>query len=148
MHRVAPVIQAAIDVPLLHIVDVLGAAAKERGAATLGIIGTLPVMESTFYSDRLDASGIRSVVPPAADRRNIDRIIFDELTRSIFTAQSRRAYVQTIGALRAAGADAVALGCTEIGLLVTQSDVPDIPLLDTTALHVEAIVQTALSSSG
>lgn len=148
MHRVAPVIQAAIDVPLLHIVDVLGAAAKERGAATLGIIGTLPVMESTFYSDRLDAFGIRSVVPPAADRRTIDRIIFDELTRSIFAAQSRRAYVQTIGALRAAGADAVALGCTEIGLLVTQSDVPDIPLLDTTALHVEAIVQTALSSSG
>jgi aspartate racemase len=147
MHRVAPAIEAAVSVPFLHIVDAVADGARAVGARTLGLLGTLPTMEAEFYGERLARHGIGRVVPGAADRHLVDRIIFDELTRHDFRPESRREYVRVIRELAAAGADAVVLGCTEIGLLVTQDDVPEVPLLDSTVLHVERAVALAVSES-
>lgn len=144
MHRVAPAVEAAISVPFLHMVDVLGAAARERGLRTLGVLGTLPVMEGDFYRDRL---GLDMLVPAAADRALVDHIIFDELTKEIFTDDSRNSYLRIMADLAARGADAIVLGCTEIVQLVRPEDFPDLPLLDTTALHVEAIVDASLTGA-
>ena len=145
MHRVAPAIEAAVSVPFLHIVDAVADGARAVGARTLGVLGTLPTMEAAFYGERLDRHGIRRVVPSEADRHLLDRIIFDELTRHDFRPDSRREYVRVIRSLAAAGADAVVLGCTEIGLLVTQDDVPEVPLLDSTVLHVDRAVALAVA---
>ncbi|MEJ3653184.1 aspartate/glutamate racemase family protein [Actinomycetes bacterium KLBMP 9759] len=144
MHRVAPAIEAATEVPFLHIVDVLADAALRGGARTLGVLGTRPTMEAAFYAERLALHGIAAIVPDADDRDLVDRVIFDELTRHELRDDSKAEYIRVITGLAEAGADAVVLGCTEIGLLVDQSDVPDIPLLDTTELHVERIVRFAL----
>ncbi len=144
MHRVAPTIEAALDVPFLHIVDAVADEANARGLRTLGVLGTLPTMEAGFYRDRYARHGLDVLTPDGEDRRLVDRIIFDELTRNKFTDGSRQKYLRVIRQLEAAGADAVVLGCTEIGLLVEQADLPHLPLLDTTVLHVERAVRLAL----
>lgn len=141
MHRVAPAMEAALDV---HIVDVVADEARDRGLTTLGVLGTLPTMEADFYRERFAGHGLRLVVPGPDDRRLVDRIIFDELTRHVFTEGSKQQYLRVMRGLSAAGADAVVLGCTEIGLLVEQDDLPELPFLDTTVLHVERAVQLAL----
>lgn len=144
MHRVAPAIEAALDVPFVHIVDAVADEARERGLRTLGILGTLPTMEADFYRERYAQHGLVVLIPDAEDRRLVDTIIFDELTRHEFTDSSKQHYLRIMRQLEAAGADAVVLGCTEIGLLVEQADLPHLPFLDTTVLHVERAVQLAL----
>ena len=144
MHRVAPAIEAALDVPFVHIVDAVADEAHARGLRTLGILGTLPTMEAEFYRERYAQHGLAVLAPEADDRRLVDTIIFDELTRHVFTDRSKQEYLRVMRQLQAAGVDAVVLGCTEIGLLVQQSDLPDLPFLDTTVLHVERAVQLAL----
>ncbi|MFC4121431.1 aspartate/glutamate racemase family protein [Nonomuraea zeae] len=147
MHRVAPAIEAAISVPFLHIADVVAKAAHQQGVRTLGLLGTLPVMEADFYRDRLAASGLSVLVPDQVDRHLVDQVIFDELTRYIFTDQSRAQYLRIMEDLAARGADAIILGCTEITQLVSPQDFPVLPLLDSTGLHVEAIVEISLASA-
>lgn len=144
MHRVAPALEAALDIPFVHIVDVVADQARERGLRTLGVLGTLPTMEADFYRERYAQRGLDVLTPDPDDRRLVDTIIFDELTRHAFTETSKQHYLRIMRQLQAAGADAVVLGCTEIGLLVEQADLPDLPFLDTTALHVERAVQLAL----
>ncbi|MCA2230225.1 aspartate/glutamate racemase family protein [Nonomuraea aurantiaca] len=145
MHRVAPAIEAAISVPFLHIADVIAAAAHRQGVRTLGLLGTLPVMEASFYRDRLAAQGLSVLVPDAADRHLVDRTIFDEMTRYIFTDQSRAQYLRIMQELAERGADAIILGCTEITQLVGPEHFSTLPLLDSTGLHVEAIVEMSLT---
>lgn len=147
MHRVAPAIEAAVSIPFLHIADIIAHAAHQTRARTLGLLGTLPVMEADFYRDRLAEHGLSTVVPEQDDRTLVDRIIFDELTRSIFTNDSRAEYLRVMEQLAARGADAIILGCTEITQLIGPQDFPSLPLLDSTALHVEAIVNASLSSA-
>uniref|UniRef100_UPI003F491027 aspartate/glutamate racemase family protein n=1 Tax=Nonomuraea bangladeshensis TaxID=404385 RepID=UPI003F491027 len=147
MHRVAPAIEEAIAVPFLHIADVVAAAAHRQGARTLGLLGTLPVMEADFYRERLAARNLSVLVPDEADRHLVDRVIFDEMTRDIFTDQSRTQYLRIMEDLAARGADAVVLGCTEITQLVGPQHFSALPLLDSTALHVEAIVEMSLTST-
>lgn len=144
MHRVAPAIEAALEVPFVHIVDAVADEARERGLRTLGILGTLPTMEADFYRERYAQHGLLVLTPDAEDRQLVDTVIFDELTRHEFTDSSKQHYLRIMRQLEASGADAVVLGCTEIGLLVKQADLPHLPFLDTTVLHVERAVQLAL----
>lgn len=145
MHRVAEQIEAAVDIPFVHIVDVTADAALADGARTLGLLGTAPVMAPGFYRDRFTGHGLDVLVPAAADQALVDAVIFDELTRGVFTESSRREYRRVIVDLVARGAQGVVLGCTEISLLITPADVPGTVLHDTTALHVDRAVQLSLA---
>jgi aspartate racemase len=143
MHRVADDVQAAIDIPLLHIADALADRARAQGWSRLGVLGTSWVMEEDFYVGRLARHGLTIEVPDAADRATADRVIFDELTRGIVRDESRAAYADILGRLRDQGAEAVVLGCTEIELLVRPEDAP-LPLLPSMRTHAEAAVAAAL----
>ncbi len=145
MHRVAGDIEAAVAIPLLHIADATAAAVRASGHATVGLLGTRFTMEEPFYRDRLQQlHGLRVIVPAAAARAAVHRIIYDELCRGIIRNESRALYRQAIGELAAQGAQAIILGCTEIGLLVGADDSP-LPLFDTAALHAQAAVDRALA---
>jgi aspartate racemase len=146
MHKVAPAIEDAVGVPLLHIADPTGAAIQRAGHRTVGLLGTRFTMEEAFYRDRLrDRHGLRVVLPDAADREVVHRVIYEELCLGIVRGESRSAYLAIMGKLAAQGAEAIILGCTEISLLVNQSDC-DIPLFDTTALHASAAAEEALTA--
>jgi aspartate racemase len=143
MHRVADEVQAAIDVPLLRITDAIADRARDAGWSRLGVLGTRWVMEEDFYVGRLARAGLTIEVPTPAERVEVDRIIFDELTLGQVKRSSRATYAGIINRLRDEGADAVALGCTEIELLVRAEDSP-IPVLDSMRTHAEAAVAVAL----
>jgi aspartate racemase len=143
MHKVAPAVEAAVDVPLLHIADAVAEEALAQGVDTLGLLGTDWVMRERFYADRLAGHGIRAVTPDEPDRQIVDRVIFDELTRGIIREESRAEYVRIIEQLSARGAQAVVLACTEIGLLVGSDDSP-IPVIDSAHAHAAAAARLAL----
>jgi aspartate racemase len=143
MHRVADDVQEAIDVPFLHIVDAIADRAQHHGWSRLGVLGTRWVMEEDFYVGRLARRGIEVHVPAEAERAEIDRIIFEELTLGRVEDSSRATYAGAIAGLQDAGAEAVVLGCTEIGLLVGPEDA-SLPLLDSMQVHAEAAVAVAL----
>ena len=144
LHRVAPELQDAIGSPLVHIVDVTAGAALATGAATLGLLGTAPVMEADFYRARFAELGVEVIVPREQDRALVHRVIFEELTRGVIDAGSRREYLRIMRELTDRGVDGIVLGCTEISLLVTAADAPGVRLFDTTALHVERAVRLSL----
>lgn len=148
MHKVAPQIEAAIDIPFLHIADAVGAQAFAEGHTKVGLLGARWVMEETFYRDRLqDRWGIDVVIPDEAGRAMVDRVIFDELTVGRVEDASREAFVTIIEGLAAQGAQAVLLSCTEIELLIKQSDSP-IPVIDSMLAHASAAVAAAVVASG
>ena len=145
MHKVAPAIETATAVPLLHIADAVGARARELGVDRIGLLGARQVMEESFYRDRLrERWGVEVLVPGEEDRTLVDRVIFDELTTSRLEPASRRAYVEVIDRLAERGAQAVVLGCTEIGLLVGPADTA-MPLIDSALMHALAAVDAALA---
>jgi aspartate racemase len=145
MHRVAPSIEAAVRIPLLHIADPTAEAIRRAGHTKVGLLGTRFTMEQDFYRNRLERShGIGVLVPPVDDWDAIHRIIFDELCLGIVRDASRDAYRRVIAELAARGAQAVVLGCTEIAMLVGPADSP-VPLFDTTALHARAAARLALA---
>lgn len=144
MHRVADQVQAAVDIPLLHLADVAGAACARAGVRTVGLLGTAFTMEQDFYRDRLADHGLTVLVPPADDRAQVHRIIYDELCLGVVSEASRQTYRDVIARLVAAGADGVVLGCTEIELLVGPAD-SAVPVFATTRLHVEAAVDFSLA---
>lgn len=144
MHKVAPAIQAAVDIPLLHLADATAAAVRRAGLTTVGLLGTAFTMEQTFYRDRLAGHGLTVLVPDAADRAVVHRIIYDELCRGVVLEPSRAAYRAVIDRFAAAGAQGVILGCTEIELLISDAD-SRVPVFPTTRLHVEAAVEAALA---
>jgi aspartate racemase len=144
MHKVAPALEQAVDVPLLHLVDVTAAAVRAAGMERVGLLGTRFTMEEAFYRDRMTANGLATIVPDAADRAVVDRVIYDELVRGIVSDASRDRYRAVIRRLADAGAEGVILGCTEIELLVGQEDSP-LPVFPSTELHARAAVDFALS---
>lgn len=144
MHRVAPRIEAAVSIPFLHIADATAAAALEAGTLTVGLLGTAFTMEQDFLTSRLAAQGLTVLVPDADERKDVHRIIYEELCVGVISDASRQVYQRVIKALAARGAQAVILGCTEICLLI-QPEHCDLPLLDTTALHAQAAVAFALA---
>ncbi|WP_323925008.1 aspartate/glutamate racemase family protein [Aeromonas veronii] len=146
MHKVAPEIEAAIDIPLLHIADATAAKLRADGITRVGLLGTRFTMEQDFYKGRLqERFGLAVLVPDEAGRERVHRIIYDELCLGEIRESSRAEYLAIIAGLAAAGAEAVILGCTEIALLVGDARAA-VPLYDTTAIHAEAAVALALAS--
>ena len=143
MHLVAPRIEAAVTIPFLHIADAAGLAAIEAGTLTVGLLGTAFTMEQDFLKSRLAAHGLTVLVPDADERKAVHRIIYDELCVGVISDASRKVYQQVIESLAARGAQAIILGCTEIGLLI-KPEHSNLPLLDTTELHAQAAVAFAL----
>lgn len=145
MHKCAPTIERALDIPLLHIADAVGQAATERQIKTVGLLGTSFTMEQDFYTSRLEMQlGIETLIPNTEDRHVVNQIIFDELCLGQFTASSKLKYLAIIDELAAQGAEAVILGCTEIGLLIQPQDTP-VTLFDATHEHIKLAVKHALS---
>ena len=145
MHKLAPDIEQALDIPLLHIADAVGRAAVALDIKTVGLLGTVFTMEQDFYSSKLKSKqGIETLIPNDEDRVVVNQIIFDELCQGQFTTSSKQQYLRVIDDLAAQGAQAVILGCTEIGLLVQQQDT-SVTLLDATHEHIKLAVKHALS---
>ncbi|NHX01577.1 aspartate/glutamate racemase family protein [Pseudomonas koreensis] len=143
MHKVAAQIQAAISIPFLHIAEPAAQAALGIDARTVGLLGTAFTMEQDFLKQRLIAQGLTVLVPDDVERKDVHRIIYDELCVGVISAESRKIYQRVIETLTARGAQAIILGCTEIGLLV-KPEHSALPLLDTTELHAQAAVAFAL----
>jgi aspartate racemase len=144
MHKVAPQIEAALHIPLLHIADATAAVIKEQGLHTIGLLGTRFTMEQDFYAGRLQQQhGLQVLIPEKPERELVHQVIYEELVLGQVKETSRQAYIQIMQALHARGAQGIIEGCTEIGLLVQQKHTP-IPLFDTTVLHVQQAVKLAL----
>ncbi|MBL8397937.1 MAG: aspartate/glutamate racemase family protein [Candidatus Accumulibacter sp.] len=147
MHKVAPAIEAATPLPLLHIADPTATAIRRAGLTTVGLLGTRFTLEEEFYRQRLsDQHGLRVLLPGPAERERMHRVIYDELCQGQFTEASRAEFRQMIARLVSAGAEGIILGCTEITLLVDESDAA-VPLFDTTSLHAIAAVDRAIGVS-
>jgi len=147
MHKVAAQVEAALTVPLLHIVDVTAAAARPAGMTRLGLLATRFTMEQPFYRDRMAAHGIDLIVPDEPARNLVHQIIYEELCRGIVSDASRTRVLAVIADLVAGdtdrGVDGVILGCTELEHLIQQQHCP-VPVLATTQLHAAAAVDAAL----
>jgi len=147
MHKVAAEIEQAISIPLLHIADATAECLVKQGIGKVGLLGTRFTMEQDFYKGRLtERFGIEVIVPSAPQRDLVHRVIYEELCQGRICENSRAQYIEIINTLHQAGAQAVILGCTEIGLLVGQKDV-EVPLYDTTKIHATAAVVQAISSN-
>lgn len=144
MHKVADRVQAAIGIPLLHLADATARATERAGLGTVGLLGTAFTMEQEFYRGRLATHGLTVLVPDAAQREVVHRVIYDELCQGEIREESRTAYRGIMADLVARGAQGIILGCTEIELLVGADDAT-VPLLATTQLHVEAALEFALA---
>jgi len=144
MHKLVPQIQAHIQIPIYHIADAAASKIKELGLKKVGLLGTMFTMEEDFYKKRLqDKHQIDVIIPSQEERKEVDRIIFDELVLGKITDPAREIYKQIIVNLQKNGAEGVILGCTEIPLLIKSDDSP-IPVFNTTQLHAEFAIEKAL----
>ncbi|MFC4679170.1 aspartate/glutamate racemase family protein [Desulfovibrio legallii] len=146
MHKVFDQVRAAVSLPLIHIADATAEAVLARGLRRVGLLGTAYTMEQTFYKEKIMAAGIEVIVPPQKQRREINRIIFEELCHGVIAARSREFYLRAVEDLAVRGCAGIIMGCTEIGLLLRQSDTP-IPLFDTTEIHALSAVAFALTAA-
>lgn len=145
MHRVVEPIMAGRSTPFIHIADPTAAAIRNAGLRTVGLLGTMPIMQSEELQRRYrDRFGIEIISPSEPDKAVIDRIIFDELVRRDLREKSKQEYLRVVESLSAKGAQGIILGCTEIFLLIGQNDLPGLPVFDTTELHVAATAAFAL----
>lgn len=144
MHKVAPQIERAIKIPVLHIADATAEVLVHKGIKTVGLLGTAFTMEQDFYKGRLSEKyGVNVLVPNKEDRQIVHKIIYQELCIGKIDADSKSEYLRIIDLLASQGAEAVILGCTEIGMLVSQGDTK-VTLLDTTTIHAEKAVEFAI----
>lgn len=143
MHKVADEVQAGLDIPLLHIAEATAEALNQRGVSRAGLLGTRFTMEERFYRDKLEQAGLAVEIPDREARSVVDRVIFEELCQGQIHEHSRARFVAIANDLAERGAEALVLGCTEIGLLLRAHDVP-LPLVDTTVVHVDAAIDFAL----
>ena len=146
MHRVAETVAQSVDIPLLHIADGTAAVLKSEQISRIGLLGTSFTMEQAFYKDRLTRQhGIEVVVPDSVDREVVHHIIYQELCLGEVKPASRDRYLHIVDKLVRQGAEGVILGCTEIGMLIEQSDTP-VRLFDTTAIHANEAVKFAFDA--
>ena len=144
MHKVAPEIEKSIKIPLIHIADATAEVLVHEGIKTVGLLGTAFTMEQDFYKGRLSENyGLNVLVPGNDDRQVVHNIIYQELCLGKIESNSKTEYLRIIDSLANQGAEAVILGCTEIGMLVNQGDTK-VRLLDTTAIHAEKAVEYAI----
>ena len=145
MHLMAPEVQAAVGIPVLHVADATAGALKARGAKRPLLLATRFTMEQDFYRDRLEARGVGAVIPPAEDRDRLHSIIYDELIQGRFEPASKTAVMAIAAkAIAGSGVDSVILACTEFDLLVGQKDFT-VPVFDTTEIHARAAMDFALA---
>jgi aspartate racemase len=145
MHRMAAEVEAAGDLPLIHIADATAAAIKVSSSRRPLLLATRYTVEQPFYKGRLrERHGIEAMVPEEADRETVHRIIYEELCRGILRPDSKSAFLDIVGRCQARGADGVIFGCTEIGMILDERDF-DIPVFDTTLLHAEAAIAFAVA---
>ncbi len=143
MHKVASDIEAAIHIPLLHIADATADVLIRDGVKTVGLLGTAFTMEQAFYKGRLaEQYGLEVLIPGDKDRATVHDVIYNELCMGRTTAAAKTDYLRIIEGLANRGAQAIILGCTEIGMLVRQADT-DVTLYDTTLIHAEKAVAFA-----
>ena len=144
MHISADMVQAAVPLPLLHIADATAERVQASGIRRIGLLGTRFTMEKDFYKGRLtDKFGLEVSIPDAPQREIIHRIIYEELVLGIIRPESRQQSLEIMADMVAKGAEGIILGCTEIGLLVSQAE-SAVPLFDTTRIHAEAAVEWAI----
>ena len=144
MHKVAPAIEGAVQIPLLHIADPTAGAIRHAGLDRVGLLGTRFTKEQDFYRGRLAGQhGIEVMVPDADDRDLVHRVIYEELCLGRIEQASRQAYRDVMRRLVERGVQGIILGCTEISMLVGDEDA-SVPLFDTTAIHAEAAAALAL----
>lgn len=146
MHKVAVEVEQSVGIPLLHIADATAEVLLRDGIRKVGLLGTAFTMEQAFYKDRLSSQyGLEVVVSNEAGRKQVHDIIYNELCLGVINANSRDVYLRILAELVEEGAEAVILGCTEIGMLINQTHT-DTPLYDTTAIHAAKAVDWATSS--
>jgi len=146
MHKVVPQIEEAVQIPLLHIADATAEVLVSKGVERVGLLGTAFTMEQDFYKGRLEQNyGLDVLVPVVKDRKIVHDIIYQELCLGRINDDSKAEYLRIIEGLAREGAEGVILGCTEIGMLVNQSDT-DVKLYDTTAIHAQKAVEYAVNN--
>lgn len=143
-HRVAEQVASSVDIPLVHLADVVADAIDAAGLTSVGFLGTKFSMRDPFFTDRLASHGLEVHVPGAEHHDRLDRMIYDELVHGRLLDSSRREVVALVDELWDAGAAGVVLGCTELELLVKQADA-DVPVFPCTTLHVAAALDRALA---
>lgn len=147
MHKIAPAIEAAVKIPLLHIADPTAAAIRKAGLSRIGLLGTRFTMEQAFYRGRLEERhGIEVLIPEQNDIDVVHRVIYEELCLGRVEDASRKAYQGVMARLVERGAQGIILGCTEISMLVGAQDAT-VPLFDTTAIHAGEAVAQALDDA-
>ena len=146
MHKVAPQVQSMISIPLLHIAEVTAEALEEAGIVCVGLLGTKYTMTQEFYKERLLQRGLQILIPDEEDVDEVNRIIFQELCLGRILPESKERFLRIIEDLSQRGARGIILGCTEIGLLVSQKDTA-VRLFDTTQLHATATALIAIQDS-
>jgi aspartate racemase len=142
-HKVSDQVEAAVDIPLVHLADVVADACVAQGVTTVGFIGTKVAMEDGFFTDRMASHGLKTVVPDVEHHDWLNSAIYEELVHGHVLPRTRRRVVEIIDDLWDAGAGGVLLGCTELELLITQPDV-ELPLFACTTLHIQAALDRAL----
>lgn len=142
MHAVAGQLEESLTVPFVHLGDATAVAIQNQGLTKVGIIGTPFTMTQEFMKGRIEQYGIEVIAPPVQCHDEIFRVIQEELTFGVLKDESRRYYLQVMEEMRSRGAQGVILGCTEIPMLIKQSDT-DLPVFDTTTLHALAAVEAA-----
>ena len=143
-HRVAEQVTEAVDVPVLHLADVVADAVSAAGLQKVALLGTAFTMGRRFFSDRLETHGLSVVTPDEEHHQTLDRIIYDELVHGRVLDPSRRTVVGLIDQLWDQGAEGVILGCTELETLIKQAD-SEMPVFPCTTLHVRAALDHALA---
>jgi len=146
IHQALPLIEPRSPLPWLHIAEIVAAAAVERGFHCLGLTGTRWLVESEIYPEKLIARGLKYARPSAAERDEINRIIMEELVYGVFKPEAIAYFQQVIRQMKAEGCDAVVLGCTEIPLIMNDSNSP-LPTLDSTRLLARAALRKAVQRS-
>lgn len=146
LHKVTPYIEKSIKIPFLHIADAAGKKLLANKVKKVGLLGTQFTMEDGFYSSRLNEKfGLQVVTPKSSDRKFMDNIIYNELCLGKVSLESKNEVLRMIKDLQNNGAEAILLGCTELGMLIKEED-SSIPIYDTTLLHAKTAVEMSLSS--
>ena len=144
MHKIADEIQASISIPVIHIAEAVGKEIQKKGLKKVALLGTKYTMQLGFYTDRLAKHEIETIIPEQADIDFINYTIYNEFGKNIFSAETKKAYLDIISKLQLQRAEGVIGGCTEIPILLSQSDL-SIPLFDTVKIHASAAVDHILS---
>jgi len=144
MHKVAPAIEAAVRMPVLHVVDAVAEDIRAAGFSKVGLLGTRFTMEHPFYAERLAQHGLQALIPEKDDRDIVHRVVYEELCLGKIVDASRDAYRRIMAKLVAQGAEAIILGCTEISMLVGMQDA-SVPLFDTTAIHARKAAEWSVT---